>query len=115
MCKQGLKWDKELPKEIAVEWIKWKEKLSDLESIHLKRCFIPPTFGKVKDCNLHYFCDACEKGYGQVTYLQGVDESGKDHCSLVMGKARISLLKYITIPRIELVAATLSIKISVIL
>ena len=44
-----------------------------------------------------------------------LDESGKVHCSLVMGKAHIAPLKYITIPRMELVAATLSVKISVML
>ena len=82
----------------------------------MKKCFIPPTFGKVKDCSLHHFSDACEKGmYVQITYLRAVDESGKVHCSLVMGKARVAPLKYITIPRMELVAATLSVKISVML
>ena len=44
-----------------------------------------------------------------------MDESGKLRCSLVMGKARVAPLKYITIPRMELVAATLSVKISVML
>ena len=79
----------------------------------MKRCFIPPTFGKIKDCSLHYFSDACEKGYGQVTYVCALDESGKVHCSLVMGKAQVAPLKYITIPRMGLVAATLSLKIYV--
>ena len=46
---------RKLPKETAAEWIKWKDKLSDLQSVHIKRCFMPPTFGKVKDCSLHYF------------------------------------------------------------
>ena len=115
LCEQGLKWDEELPKETDVEWIKWKDRLSDLESVLMKRCFIPPTFVKIKDCSLHYFSDACEKGYGQVIYLRAVDEKGRVHCSLVMGKARVAPLKYITIPRMELVAATLSVKISVML
>ena len=78
----------------------------------MKRCFIPPTFGKVKDCSLHYFYDGCKKGYGQVTYLRGMDEIGKSHCSLVMGKAQVAPLKYITILKMELVAATLSVEIS---
>ena len=64
LYEQGLKWGKEVPKEIAAEWIKWKDRLSDLESIHLERCFIPPTFAKVKDCNLNYFSDFWEKRYG---------------------------------------------------
>ena len=37
-------------------------------------------------------------------------KGGKVHCSLVMGKARVAPLKYITIPRMEVVAATLSVK-----
>ena len=81
----------------------------------MKRCFIPPIFGKIKDCRLQYFSDACEKGYGQETYLRAVDEKGRVHCSLVMGKARVAPLKYITIPRMEVVAVTLSVKISVML
>ena len=80
LCEQGIKWDEEMTKEIAVEWIKWKDKQSGLESVHIKRCFIPPTFGKVKDCSLHYFSDTCEKGCGQAAYLHAVDESGKVHC-----------------------------------
>ena len=75
----------------------------------MKRCLIPPTFVNIKDCSLHYFSDICEKGCGQVTYLRAVDESGKVHCSLVMGKARVSPLKYITITRMELVSAMLSV------
>ena len=106
---------KNCQKRQAAEWIKWKDKLSDLESVYLKRHFIPPTFVKAKDCSLHYFSEACEKGYGQVTYLCAMDKSGKVHCSLVMGKVQVAPLKYITIPRMELVAATLSVKIYVML
>ena len=94
---------------------KQQQKGSDLESVHMKRYFIPPIFGKVKDCSRHYLSDTCEKGYGQVTYLCAVDEIGKVHCSLVMGKARVAPLKYITIPRMELLAATPSVKVSVML
>ena len=81
----------------------------------MKRCFIPSIFGKVKDCSLHYFSDACKKLYGQVAYLCAVEESGKVNCSLVVGKTRIAPLKFITIPRMELVAAGLSVKISLML
>ena len=45
--------------ETAEGWIKWNSNLLDLESVYMKRCFIPPTFGKIKNFSLHYFSDAC--------------------------------------------------------
>ena len=44
-----------------------------------------------------------------------MDESGKVNCSLVTGKTQVAIMKYITIPRMELVAAILSVKIYVML
>ena len=38
--------------------------------------------------------------------------SGQVHCSFVMGKARVTPLKPVTIPRLELTAALLSVRIS---
>ena len=49
LCEQDLECDKELPTETVAEWMKWNNNLSDLESVHMKKCFIPPTFSEVKD------------------------------------------------------------------
>ena len=83
--------------------------------VYLRRCFKPHGFGKVVDCSLHHFLDACENGYGQASYIRLGNEQGRIHCSLVMGKARVAPLKYISIPRMELVAATLLVKQSALL
>ena len=56
---------------------------------------------------LHSFSDTSENGYG-LSYLRQVDDRGELFLSLVMGKLRVDPLKAITIPRLELVAATLS-------
>ena len=74
---------------------------------------MPPGFGKVSKYSLHYFPDACKSGYGQASYLRLVDEEGKIHCSLLMGRPRLPPLKYISVLILELIAATLSVKISV--
>ena len=79
------------------------------------RCFQPANFVKIVDCSLHHFADACEYAYGQASSLRIVDEFGRIHCCLVIGKSRVAPLKYITMPRMELVAATLSVKISALL
>ena len=65
----------------------------------------------IKETSYHHFSDVLE-GYGQSTYLRLVNVSGKIHCCLLMGKSRVTPKKYVTIPRLELVAAVLSVKIA---
>ncbi|XP_073237544.1 uncharacterized protein [Porites lutea] len=56
--------------------------------------------------------DASQVGYGQCSYLRLVDENGRIHCSLVMGKARVAPLKTVTILGLELTAATVSVRVA---
>ena len=115
LCEKNLKWDTKLPKVLQNESEKWKIKLPALQRGQIKRCFTLSDFGRVSECSLHHFSDACKSGFGQASYLRLVDEKEKIHCSLVMGKSKVTPQKYISIPRPELVAATLSMKISVML
>ena len=59
----------------------------------------------LKKIELDHFSDASTEGYGQCSYFRLVGTSEQVHCSLVMGKARVTPLKPITIPRLELTAA----------
>ena len=67
------------------------------------------------ECSLHHFADTCEYGYGQVSYLHLLDKNGRIYSSLMIGKARVAPLKVMTIQRMELVAETLSVKMSILL
>ena len=44
--------------------------------------------------------------------MQLISEDNQIHCSLLIGKSRVIPTKYVSIPRLELTAATLSIKTS---
>ena len=56
--------------------------------------------------------DACESGYGQSSYIRLLNQRGQVHSTLLIGKSRVAPLKFVSIPRYELTAATLSVKIS---
>ena len=51
-------------------------------------------------------------GYGVSVYLRQVNQEGRIHVSLVLGKSRVSPLKPTTIPRLELTAAAVSSKVA---
>ncbi|KAK6191252.1 hypothetical protein SNE40_002987 [Patella caerulea] len=70
----------------------------------------PINFGTIVACQLHNFSDASEKGYGMVAYIRLVNEDGRIHCNIIMGKSRVSPLKMKTIPRMELTAAMISVR-----
>ena len=83
-----------------------------LEMMEVPRCFKLKEIDNLKKVKLHHFSDASTEGYGQCSYLRLVDTSNRVNCSLVMGKARVTPLKPITIPRLELTAALVSVKVS---
>ena len=94
------------------KWEAWKRELHDFEQLSLGRCIKTSNFHKIINISLHNFSDASEIGYGKCSYLRVVDENENTHCSLIMGKARVAPKKFVSIPRLELVAAVLSVKIS---
>ena len=111
-CKDQLDWDSPLPEALRPRWERWKSELPLLEAFKIDRCFKPKDFGEVRTAELHHFSDASTVGYGQCSYLRLVNDRQQVHCALVMGKARVAPLKQVTIPRLELTAAVVSLKIS---
>ena len=94
------------------KWEAWKIKLYDLGKLSLGRCIKPSNFRKIVNISLHNFNDASEIGYGQCSYIRVVDENENIHCSLIMRKVRVASKKFVSIPRVELFAAVLLLKIS---
>ena len=76
----------------------------------MKRCFKPRDFGSIKEVELHIFSDSSGVGYSAVAYLLLVDQDDTIHCCFVLGKAHVAPMREITIPRLELSAAVISVK-----
>ena len=81
-----------------------------MEKLTVPRCYKPADFGHVVSAELHHFSDASTHGYGQCSYLRIKNDQGLIHCSFVLGKARVTPLKPVTVPRLELTAAVVSVK-----
>lgn len=64
---------------------------------------------------LYHFSDASKEGYGTVTYIRLKNCNGDVHVAFLMGKARVTPLKTITVPRLELTAAALDARVDVML
>ena len=56
---------------------------------------------------LHGFCDASEDAYGGVVYLHLTDPTGNTHTEIVVVKTKVSPIKRLSIPRLELCGAQL--------
>ena len=67
------------------------------------------------ESSIHHFSDADEDGYGQSSYLRLINNQDITHCVLLIGRTRVSPFKYVSIPILEQVAATLSVKIALLL
>ena len=92
------------------QWERWIADLADLENVHVNRCFKPDDFGKVETVELHVFSDASRVGYAAVAYLRFVNTEGRIWCAFVIGKTRLAPIREISIPRLELSATVVSVK-----
>ena len=76
----------------------------------MDRCIKSKHFGKPISAQLHHFADASEDAYGTVSYLVLHNDTGDAQSTLLMARARVAPLKMPTIPRLELTAATVAVK-----
>ena len=72
----------------------------------------PKDFRSITNSTLHHFSDASQSGYGQCSCIRFVNDKTQIQCCLLIGKSRVTPPKFISIPRLELMAAALSVKVS---
>ena len=107
-----LSWDQEVPADIQAQWVTWLKSLQGISDMRVPRCITPREFDYAE---LHNFSDASSQAYGCCTYVRCVNYAGDVHLILLISKCKVAPLKVCTIPRLELQAAVLAVKIDAML
>ena len=102
-------WDDPLSEYQISEWRRWRLSLLGLSELQIARCY-RDTFAEITETTIHSFADASEEGYGACVYRRDIDIENNVHVSLVMARSRVAPMKSVTIPRLELMAADMSVK-----
>ena len=102
-------WDEPLDEEDQRIWEDWLGDLVKLSEFELPRCFCVDTCPEAL-IQLHVFADASEMGFGAVCYARYSLPDGTIEVSFVMARNRVAPLKQLSIPRLELQAAVLAVR-----
>ncbi|GFR33022.1 integrase catalytic domain-containing protein [Trichonephila clavata] len=109
----GVDWDESLPDDIISLWAVWCEELPQLTGFSIPRCyFSDPLINNFETLELQLFSDTSTKAYGTVAYLRVTSANKEILTSFVASKNRIAPLKTLTLPRLELMGALLSARLS---
>ena len=102
-------WDDVVPDFLSQKWRMWVDSLVDLSSLRFPRCLVSGPYVN-SFMQLHFFSDASLKAYGSVCYLRCINSHGQVKVNLVASEGRVAPIKSVTIPRLELISATESVK-----
>ncbi len=102
-------WDDPLPYDYVKQWTEWTSKLPTLNVIEILRfmSYVPG----LSYCEIHGFADASQRACSAVIYLRVINDRSSN-CSLLAAKTKVVSLKKLSIPRLELVAASILTKLA---
>ncbi len=106
-----LAWDDPLPDELLAHWKEWIDSLSVLPELRIPRAIFPTSAPPVDRLTLHVFSDASDEACTAVAYIVTLyqDTTVPPTARLLLSKAKVAPLKKLSVPRLELVAATLAV------
>ena len=102
----GYDWDLELPPDCCRKWIKLFQELEELNGVTFPR-YLTST-DAVRLPMLCIFSDASREAFGACAYVRWLTSNGSYEARFMAAKSRVSPLKELTIPRLELQAAVLA-------
>ena len=107
LWKRKILWDETLPPDLMKCWTCFCEDLRNIATIRIPRWLDVQADYSLQ---IHGFADASQQAYAAVLYLRLRSPSGQINTKLLTSKTRIAPVKILTIPRLELCAAVLLIR-----
>ena len=105
--KNGQHWDNSVEPNEEEEFLKWKDQLPEVAETSIDRRY----FSTAKDkWELHVFADASEDTMCAVAYLRSKPKEYSADLAFVIGKCRVALMRHLSIPRLELQAAVMAVR-----
>ncbi|XP_017467048.1 PREDICTED: uncharacterized protein LOC108359625 [Rhagoletis zephyria] len=106
----GVTWDQPLPEDMYECWIVWQKEVESTTTIRVPRYYFHE--GPPKELQLHVFVDASEEAFSAVCYWRYKDARETFRTALIGAKTKCAPIKCITIPRLELQATVLGVRLS---
>lgn len=105
----GCGWDELVPQEIFHKWSVWLTELKEIKKCRVPRCYSQHMM-TTNAAELHIFADASEMAFAAVAYWRIARPDGQVDIAFVAGKTRCAPVKLLSIPRLELQAAVLAVR-----
>ncbi|XP_055628587.1 uncharacterized protein LOC129770031 [Toxorhynchites rutilus septentrionalis] len=110
--RSSIGWDDSINDSHFEKWSSWCVSLPGITTLQIPRCYrTKSSIAKHNDIQLHTFVDASETGFAAVVYLR-FQEDTTIECALVGSKTRVSPIKFLSIPRSELQAAIIGVRLA---
>jgi hypothetical protein len=113
LCQAKIPWDDPIPEDVIPRWQEWIQQLPVLVQMTIPRAL--KLRKEAVSFHLHIFCDASQRAYGCVAFLVIVYADGNRESNFIIAKWRLAPLKTMSVPRLELCAAVLATRVSVLL
>jgi hypothetical protein len=107
---EGLAWDEELSAPRQVTWMSFFREMDELNQVTFERSLTPDNV--VGAPSLIVFADASKEAFGTCAYVRWETAGRMFITRFVSAKSRVAPLKPLTIPRLELKAAVLIVRLS---
>lgn len=107
----GLGWDDEFPSNLKKTCQEWFSQLPELSGVQVPRCHRVAE-KTVEGTSIHTMVDASLLAYAAVSYVRHKYEDGEVTVRFIAAKAKVAPTKATSVPRLELMAAVLGLRLT---